>query len=59
MTDVSKQRLLLATRNAHKTREVREILGDGWVVEDLSVLPDLPEVEETGETFEDNAKLKA
>jgi XTP/dITP diphosphohydrolase len=59
MTDVSKQRLLLATRNAHKTREVREILGNGWIVEDLSVLPDLPEVEETGETFEDNAKLKA
>ena len=59
MTEVSKQRLLLATRNAHKTREVREILGDGWVVEDLSVLPDLPEVEETGETFEANAKLKA
>jgi len=59
MTEVSKQRLLLATRNAHKTREVREILGDGWAVEDLSVLPDLPEVEETGETFEDNAKLKA
>jgi XTP/dITP diphosphohydrolase len=59
MTEVSKQRLFLATRNAHKTREVREILGDGWVVEDLSVLPDLPEVEETGETFEANAKLKA
>lgn len=59
MTEVSKQRLLLATRNAHKTREVREILGDGWIVEDLSVLPDLPEVEETGETFEANAKLKA
>ena len=59
MTEVSKQRLLLATRNAHKTREVREILGGGWIVEDLSVLPDLPEVEETGETFEDNAKLKA
>lgn len=59
MTDVSKQRLLLATRNAHKTREVREILGDQWIVEDLSLRPDLPEVEETGETFEDNAKLKA
>lgn len=59
MTDVSKQRLLLATRNAHKTREVREILGDGWVVEDLSVMPDLPDVEETGETFEENARLKA
>ena len=59
MTEVSKQRLLLATRNAHKTREVREILGDGWMVEDLSVLPDLPEVEETGETFQANADLKA
>jgi XTP/dITP diphosphohydrolase len=59
MTEVSKQRLLLATRNANKTREVREILGDGWEVEDLTVLPDLPDVEETGETFEENAKLKA
>ena len=59
MTEVSKQRLLLATRNAHKTREVREILGADWIVDDLSVLPDLPEVEETGETFEANAKLKA
>ncbi|MEX1045349.1 MAG: RdgB/HAM1 family non-canonical purine NTP pyrophosphatase [Chthoniobacterales bacterium] len=59
MTKVSKQRLLLATGNANKTREVREILGDGWEVEDLTVRPDLPEVEETGGTFEENAKLKA
>ena len=59
MTEVSKQRLLLATRNAHKTREVREILGDGWDVEDLTARPDLPEVEETGATFEENARLKA
>jgi XTP/dITP diphosphohydrolase len=59
MSGVSKQRLLLATRNAHKTREVREILGDGWEVEDLTARPDLPDVEETGETFEENARLKA
>lgn len=59
MTGVSKQRLLLATRNAHKTREVREILGEGFVVEDLTARPDLPEVEERGATFEDNARLKA
>jgi XTP/dITP diphosphohydrolase len=59
MTEVSKQRLLLATRNANKTREVREILGVGWEVEDLTARPDLPDVEETGETFEENAKLKA
>jgi XTP/dITP diphosphohydrolase len=59
MTDVSKQRLLLATRNAHKTQEVREILGAGFLVEDLTDRPDLPEVEETGETFDANARLKA
>ena len=51
--------MLLATRNAHKTREVREILGAGWEVEDLTARPDLPEVEESGDTFEANAKLKA
>jgi XTP/dITP diphosphohydrolase len=59
MTNVSKQRLLLATRNAHKTREVREILGSDWEVEDLTARPDLPEVEETGITFEENAVAKA
>ena len=59
MSEVSKQRLLLATRNAHKTREVREILGSGWEVEDLTARPDLPDVEETGATFEENARLKA
>lgn len=59
MTEVSKQRLLLATRNAGKTREVREILGAGWEVEDLTARRDLPDVEETGETFEENARLKA
>ena len=59
MSEVSKQRLLLATRNAHKTREVREILGAGWEVQDLTARPDLPDVEETGATFEENARLKA
>ncbi len=59
MTDVSKQRLLLATRNADKTREVRDILGDRFVVEDLTARREIPDVEETGATFEDNARLKA
>ena len=59
MSEVSKQRLLLATRNANKTREVREILGDAWEVEDLTARPDVPDVEETGETCEENARLKA
>ena len=53
------QKILLATRNAHKTQEVRAILGDGWSVEDLLAHPELPEVEETGTTFAANAALKA
>ena len=54
-----RQPLLLATRNVHKTLEVRAILGPGWRVEDLLGKPALPEVEETGLTFADNAALKA
>ena len=53
------QKILLATRNAHKTQEVRAILGPGWSVEDLLAHPDLPEVEEDGTTFAANAALKA
>ena len=52
-------RLLVSTRNAHKVGEIRSILGPSFEVSDLSALPDMPEVEETGTTFEDNAGLKA
>jgi len=51
--------LLLATRNAHKTREFVEILGEGFDVHDLVDAAELPPVEETGLTFEANAILKA
>jgi len=53
------QTLLIATRNGHKTREIGQILGSGWVVRDLTSLPHAPKVEETGATFEENAALKA
>jgi XTP/dITP diphosphohydrolase len=53
------KRLLLATRNPHKTREFVEILGDQFDVRDLSEGLDLPVIEETGSTFEENAVLKA
>jgi XTP/dITP diphosphohydrolase len=53
------QPLLLATRNLHKTFEVRALLGPEWKVSDLLGKPDLPAVEETGCTFADNAELKA
>jgi XTP/dITP diphosphohydrolase len=51
--------LLLATRNRHKTVEFAEMLGDVFVVRDLSDQADLPAVEETGSSFAENAILKA
>lgn len=52
--------LLIATHNAHKTAEMREILGDLFSeIEDLTSLPDLTPPEETGATFAENAVIKA
>ncbi|MCZ6462695.1 MAG: XTP/dITP diphosphatase [Proteobacteria bacterium] len=52
--------LLLATRNEGKIREFQELLaGAGIEVETLDAQPDAGEVEETGETFEENARIKA
>jgi XTP/dITP diphosphohydrolase len=52
-------RLLAATRNAHKTREIQHILGSGFSVRDLRAYPQISEIIETGTSFEENAKLKA
>lgn len=51
--------LLIATRNTHKTEEFASILGTDFTVRDLRSLPEAPEVEETGMSFEENAILKA
>jgi XTP/dITP diphosphohydrolase len=51
--------LLVSTRNAHKIAEIRAILGPRFEICDLAAVPGMPDVEETGETFEDNAALKA
>jgi XTP/dITP diphosphohydrolase len=55
----SKPRLILATRNAHKTAEIRAIIGDRFEVVDATAFPDFPEIDETGTTFLENARLKA
>jgi XTP/dITP diphosphohydrolase len=52
-------RLILATRNAHKTAEIRAMIGDRFDVLDANAFPDFPEIEETGTTFLENARLKA
>ena len=51
--------LVVATRNKHKTREIQHILGPEFMVRDLGVHPDVPEIRESGTSFEENAKLKA
>ena len=51
--------LVVATRNAHKTREIQHILGPGYKVHDLGAHSDISEIRESGTSFEENAKLKA
>lgn len=58
-------KLILATRNQHKIEEIKKILsendGSAQKLEILTLrdFPNLPEVEETGETMKENAILKA
>lgn len=57
------QRIVLATRNAGKIKEFRRILdeihSDSIELVGLEHFPELQDVEETGETFLENALLKA
>lgn len=58
------RRIVLATRNAHKVVELREILADalsrtGLELVGLDEFPRLEDVVESGVTFADNALLKA
>lgn len=53
-------KIVLATRNENKFREVKQFLEPhGIEVVSLNEFPDFPEIEETGETFKDNATKKA
>lgn len=56
---MSLPRLIIATRNAHKTGEVRAMIGDRFEVLDVTVFPECPEIPETGTSFLENARLKA
>lgn len=54
-----KPRLIVATRNAHKTAEIRAMIGDRFEVLNSNDFPETPVIEETGTTFLENARLKA
>ena len=50
--------IVLASNNAHKVKEVKEILN-GYNILTLNDIEYFEEIEETGETFEENALIKA
>lgn len=52
-------KILIATKNPGKAKEIKSIVGNTFEVVSLSDLADAPDVKETGETFEENAILKA
>jgi len=54
-----KPRLVLASNNFGKLKELRQLLGDRFDVRSMRELGVETDVEETGETFEENALIKA
>ena len=52
--------MLIATTNLGKVREIQQVLGGlPIVLQSLADFPSVPEPEETGRTFAENARLKA
>lgn len=57
---MEKKIIVVASTNQGKIREFKEMLEPkGYEVKCLADYPDMPEIEENGETFEENAVIKA
>lgn len=54
-----KRKIVFATNNKHKLSEIREIMGSKYEVLSLNDINCYEEIEETAETIEGNALLKA
>ena len=52
-------KIVFATNNAHKLKEIREILGNSFEVVSLAEIGCHEDIPETGETLEENALQKA
>lgn len=60
MSDLSAQKVVIATNNAHKLEEICRILAPtGWDFVSLSECGDFPEPVEDADSFEGNARIKA
>lgn len=53
------RKLVFATNNAHKLKEIREIIGDKWEILSLAEIGCDVDIPETADTIEGNAKQKA
>jgi XTP/dITP diphosphohydrolase len=56
---MERKSLCIATRNANKVEEMLPFLQTFWTVTSALDYPEIPDVEETGITFLENATLKA
>lgn len=54
-----KRKLVFATHNAHKLDEVRDIVKDNFEIISLTDIGCFDDIEESGSTLEDNARIKA
>lgn len=58
--EIEEKTIVIATRNPGKAKEFAALFAkEGYQTKTLLDYPDLPDVEETGKTFEENARLKA
>ena len=58
--EVPEKTIVIATGNQGKAKEFTALFARaGYQIKTLADFPDLPDVEETGKTFEENARLKA
>lgn len=58
--EVPEKTIVIATGNQGKAKEFTALFAPaGYQIKTLADFPDLPDVEETGKTFEENARLKA
>ncbi len=56
----SEQTIVIATRNKGKAKEFESLFDKkGYTIKTLLDYPEVPDVEETGDTFQENALLKA
>lgn len=54
-----KQRLVIATNNAHKLEEITAVVGDKFEIVSLADIDCHEDIPETADTLEGNALLKA